>query len=356
MSRINYTTLAKTILSDIILLDKETQLFSVSIKEQYVDSMTVAIKAYTNYVTDKLNANAAKIIDIRKILVNIFDEIKESLYDEAVEIMADTLRTEFNSARRREKYLRQKAKQEGKEYVSDLVRFENIDESKIEKEDDEEIYPSDEVNVLDLLNKQEAETFGQSEIDKKAENGIPSITISIDNDGEDTVDDVEITKTTDSSNIDKNENPFFNAIEQINTQTNVPKQPQPKKVLEPVEDYVFSIDAETITGNEYNIKYLKSDLVVYVLNINGNNKLTNIKPFKPTIISNISGTRDLIGKEGIGHIPTTYNKWTIRITIATDKDINEIIEEMKKIKTFSGADIKTRINYRVNNNGFVTII
>lgn len=168
MGKLNYKTLSTEIVKSIAEID------------DYEIALNTAITTYKTHVTERLNEKAAEILNIRKILVDVFRDVNEADENEAINMMAERFKKEFNSVKRRERYKRELALQEGKEYVSDLVKFGNIDETKIVKDDvqhksiskqilsgdetDEEIFVSDDPNVLDMLNQKiEVEKLGQQQ-------------------------------------------------------------------------------------------------------------------------------------------------------------------------------------------------
>lgn len=166
MGKLNYKTLSTEIVKSIAEID------------DYEIALNTAIRTYKKHVTERLNEKAAEVLNIRKILVDVFRDVNEADENEAINMMAQRLKKEFSSVKRRERYKRELALQEGKEYVSDLVQFTDIDTTKIVKDDvqhksiskqilsgdetDEEIFVSDDPNVLDMLNQKiEVEKLGQ---------------------------------------------------------------------------------------------------------------------------------------------------------------------------------------------------
>lgn len=360
---INYKTLSTKIIETIerIVDGDDGDRFRVSLQEHYSDSLNEAIITYKYYMRDVKNNEAADALNIRTILVEVFREIEESDRDEAIDILSDRLKKEYNSVKRRERYKREKAQAEGKEYVSELVDFKDIDESKEIIEDIDEIKgktksetpkikintPSmtinkevtkttEDFNIYDELNKQKAEEFGklveqqQAEDLDEPENSITSVKVNQSN---------IIKKSTQTKQVPIND--FVSEPE-----------------FEPEELFDYPDEVIKLNGYEFNLDHRTDrSLVLYRLDISGTGKLGNILPFIPNVISNVSIPM-YVTQKGAGNVNETINKhkWQIRLNIATNENIQHTIEKLRGFRQFKGASFNFKIYFKVRNKDEIFLI
>lgn len=182
LSKINYKSLAKSIISSIKSLDPEQFSYFVSIKEYYSDSIIEGTNAFNEYIIDKLGENMEDLLSMRPILVELFRESESETEENVVEMLATKLKKEIGRLKRHEKYKKDLAIKNGETYVSELVRTNdnhpkkikatekqiNKVESKVES-NNVVLDPNSDVMEIDIykfLNQQKAEVFNVPTINK----------------------------------------------------------------------------------------------------------------------------------------------------------------------------------------------
>lgn len=324
MANINYKSLSIEILENVSEIEDNTE------------KINIAIETYKNYVNKKYESDTASdAVNVRIMMVDIFRNIEGSNFDDSVEIMTKRIKKEFNSAKRKERYLRDLAKKEGKEYVSELVDFRNVDEDKEIITDKSDLIID--FDISKFLDEKVPERFGssnekiskpiqptQNNIDKSKYVPLSEIFVS---DGV-----VDVDKKI---NVEENEEihyiPLNLTCENLDVFTFLNKYEKDKTL----KYYFIDINVHTSKNtNEFNLNMLKP------LHINQKNFLKIKKDYYDRKLQSLIDI---------------YNYfWEFYLYVATNKNINDVIDEMKTIDVVKYANINTRIIKRLPNNCIIS--
>lgn len=332
MAKLNYKTLSTEIVKSIAEID------------DYEIALNTAISTYKRHVTERLNEKAAEALNIRKILVDVFRDVNEADENEAINMMAERFKKEFSSIKRRERYKRELALQEGKEYVSDLVQFTDIDESKIVAEDvqhksiskqilsgdetDEEIFVSDDPNVLDMLNRQiEVEKLGAKP------QHIPLTELF----------------TNDEPYIQPI-NRMVDALPRTNDTVNVPK--------------LFNFDSIYIPAYQYNTEYLNDkEYQLFRINIYIKNEYKSVfiknkfLPLEPVVNSCLEIPRSYHDRRTDEMITTVDYVWEFYFVVAIKEPISNIVNKIKETyPAYETAIFNIRPLKRLHPSFFINVV
>lgn len=318
--------------------------------EEYTDALNTSIETFKHYFEQNMDVdNIDKIVKVRPMFVRIFRNIEGYEFDEAVEVMSSIIRKEFSSAKRKERYLRDLAKKDGKEYVSELVKFGDIDETKeivTEKDiDDIKIANKKELDELvtdfdveDFLNTQVPERFGETVSKPKEDTKQP-----------------DFIPLTDMFNI-----PLDNDTNDRTRSITNQEYEKPEPIVYPELDIecenMDSFTFEHMYGKDKNIKW-------YIIEINlqtEKNKhefnMEYLKPLSVILKNHLDMTTQYFDRQSQSLIDMVKYSWEFMLTIATDQNINDIIDILKTNEVINTASIRPRQIRRLTNNSIISKI